>query len=212
VENSKVREKQPFPTPVWSQGHRTLLHPTGRPLTDCSWLLSGRLGKVGSSLKWTTTLLCGQQLGRWQPAVSCPAVVCGERASSPYGLLPDGGLHAVVCSAAAAARVELPDMDSDPDSLGGGPGGSSDHGGLSGLTDAVRLPAMSKSYLGIDAAWAGALQDAFLTSAFKFCKQAAWVQDPRQSNGLPLQIACPSSRSCFRSAAKAVARRNPRIG
>ena len=53
---------------------------------------------------------------------------------------------------------------------------------LRALADAVRLPVMAA--LGIDAAWAVAFQDAFLTTAFNLCRQAPWALDPSLSHGL----------------------------
>jgi hypothetical protein len=51
-----------------------------------------------------------------------------------------------------------------------------------GLPTAVRVPALG--YLGVDAAWAEPLQDAFLASALSLCQQAPWAVDPGQSQGL----------------------------
>jgi len=51
-----------------------------------------------------------------------------------------------------------------------------------GLSAAVRTPALG--YLGVDAAWAEPLQDAFLSSALTLCQQAPWAVDPGQSQGL----------------------------
>ena len=50
------------------------------------------------------------------------------------------------------------------------------------LPTAVRVPALG--YLGVDAAWAEPLQDAFLASALALCQQAPWAADPGQSQGL----------------------------